>query len=352
LLPTLEPVEIGKVIYPPILSLGSDPVTYRTGSWNALLPALSSAMDSLFHGKTSGGKIDWIADQMRIGSPDAMLAHLKSLDGGGPFKKKVASIRSSDSDLFQGIIDYTFAYLSPYILEAVDRQVAEFMAGVTYLGPLRSSAERIYRLQELSVDEVDPDGKNLAMFLRSLSPSESASFTAFTRTYLGFESTIRTEGLQAEILVKEPGADRLLNLVDVGFGYTEVLPITATLWSTCVRAPNARRRRTSLLAIEQPELHLHPAYQAKLARMIVGAHLESRKAQREVRIMVETHSEGLVNGLGELVYEKLINPSDVQIVLFDQNESTRQTSVRFAGYDDEGALRDWPFGFFAPVADA
>ena len=245
-----------------------------------------------------------------------------------------------------------FAHLVPWILVAVDETVADFMNRVAYLAPLRATADRSYRVQDISVNDVDPDGKNLAMFMYSLSEAERASFAAFTEEHLGFESKIELSGMNAEILVKEPGAYRHINLVDIGFGYTEVLPLMAILWSTCCRERDEGDRPTSLLAIEQPELHLHPAHQVKLAGAIAGAFRTSRDAGREVKIMVETHSEGIVNGLGNLIQKGVIGAEDVQIVIFDQDPETRQTEVRIAGYTQDGALNDeWPFGFFAPVAD-
>jgi predicted ATPase len=163
---------------------------------------------------------------------------------------------------------------------------------------------------------------------------------------------MRVQGVFGEILIKEPGGRSFANVADVGFGYAEVLPLCATLWSSCVREPSPKRRRTSLLALEQPELHLHPAHQARLADIIAGAWRTSRDAGREVNLMVETHSEGLVNRMGELVHDGVLRASDVQILVFNQDPDTRQTEVRIAGYTAEGALNDaWPFGFFAAVAD-
>jgi predicted ATPase len=189
------------------------------------------------------------------------------------------------------------------------------------------------------------------MFLRALSPVESESFVNFTRAALGFETQIKTTGLHAEILVKGGSAKRFVNLVDVGFGYSEVLPLAAVLWASCVRRATAKRETSPLVAIEQPELHLHPAHQAKLARMLVEAVSSSRAAGSTAQIIVETHSESLINGLGKLVYEGLIKPEDVQIVLFDQDEETGDTEVRLAGYRENGALHDWPYGFLSPVAE-
>ena len=47
---------------------------------------------------------------------------------------------------------------------------------------------------------------------------------------------------------------------------------------------------------------------------------------------------------------RLSEPS-VTFVLFDQDEETGDTSVRLAGYHENGALHDWPYGFLSPVAE-
>jgi predicted ATPase len=234
--------------------------------------------------------------------------------------------------------------VSRMLIDMFDRLLAQYMSHVAYLRPLRVSPERAYRIQNLAVDEVDPDGKNLPMFLHSLSPTETESFAAFTRGALGFETQVRTTGLHAEVLVKEGKAKRFVNLVDVGFGYSEVMPLAAVLWGSCIRPKVQGREPAPLVAIEQPELHLHPAHQAKLARMLVDAASQSGSC-----IVVETHSESLINGLGKLVYEGLIKAEDVQIAVFDKDDETEETKVSLAGYDADGALRDWPYGFLSPV---
>ncbi|WP_206079506.1 AAA family ATPase [Polyangium spumosum] len=242
-------------------------------------------------------------------------------------------------------------HLENMIIKLQDEALAEYMHRVAYIAPLRVRAERAYRIQNLAVDEVDPDGKNLAMFLYSLMPEEVESLAAFTREALGFEARILRTGIHVEIQVKEQGAKRFVNLVDVGFGYSEVLPLMVALWSSYRRPENKKRRRASLLALEQPELHLHPAHQAKLARMLAETVIESRKTGPEARIMVETHSETLINGLGKLIYDGTLKPEDVQIVLFDLDEETRESVVKLAGYRENGALHDWPYGFLSPVGE-
>ncbi|TKD09967.1 AAA family ATPase [Polyangium fumosum] len=352
LLPNIRPGSHGKVKYQPVVPpLHLDPPKWRDTDYDeALLNELARSLRPLYHGKTHDKTLVEIADHVSLGGHDAMWQHLER--DSGLSVKKDARKDGHFGHVFQEIFYRTFARLVPWVLDAADMQIADFMSRVAYLAPLRATADRSYRLQDISVDDVDPDGQNLAMFMYSLSEAERASFAAFTEEHLEFESKIDISGLNAEILVREPGGSRHINLVDIGFGYTEVLPLMAILWSTCCRERGADDPPTSLLAIEQPELHLHPAHQVKLAGAIASAWRTSRDAGREVKIMVETHSEGIVNGLGALIQKGVIGAEDVQIVIFDQDPETRQTDVRIAGYTPDGALNDaWPFGFFAPVAD-
>jgi hypothetical protein len=253
---------------------------------------------------------------------------------------------------FQSVMDRIVAAQTPSVLMDMDMDIASFLSGVAYLAPQRSVGERLHPRTEAAVEDVHPRGENLADFLASLSDSERTSLAEFTRRHLSFEVRALPRGTDTEILVKETGTERFVNIADVGFGYAEVLPLCVALWSSCVRDIGAKRRRTSLLAIEQPELHLHPAHQAKLAWLIADAWQRSHDAGREVKIMVETHSEGIVNRMGDLIQDGVVKASDVQILFFDQDPEDRHTTVRVTGYAEDGALReDWPFGFFAPLAD-
>lgn len=348
LLPTLQPGEGLSVSFqqtPVMLDL--DRLDYQTKADTVLLKPLVALLLPLFHGNVSKDTVaNTAAHGMRIGKRSAMLEQLATLSENKQFQQRVSALKAS-GDGFEQLVSATAAYLSPYIIEAADLIVAQIMSRVAYLKPLRVSPERAYRVQNLSVDEVDPDGKNLSMFLRSLSTAETESFASFTRTALGFETTVKTTGIHAEILVKEGQAKRFVNLVDVGFGYSEVLPLAAVLWATCVRPTMQGRALAPLVAIEQPELHLHPAAQARLARMLVEAVSWSDGS----KIVVETHSESLINSLGKLVYEGVIKADDVQIALFDKDEETGKTVVQLAGYRDNGALYDWPYGFLSPVAE-
>jgi len=341
LLPSLWAQGTSGVIY------SSAPETSTTGnpglssdSDEVLLPPVRRAVKELFDGDL--GALAILSEVMLLQSEAEMLKDVAQTARNARLRKNASANINEWEIVFRGV-----ARLVPYLIQAADFTVSRFMSRVAYLAPLRVSAQRAYRVTNLAVDEVDPDGKNLAMFLRSLTGDEAQSFASFTHEAMGFETKVRTTGMHAEILVRQGESERFLNLIDVGFGYSEVLPLAAVLWTSCLRPLLQGREPAPLVAVEQPELHLHPAHQAKLARMLVAAVTKGKGS----RILVETHSESLINGLGKLVYEGEIRAEDIQIVLFDQDAETERTTVRLAGYREDGALRDWPYGFLSPVAE-
>jgi predicted ATPase len=109
-----------------------------------------------------------------------------------------------------------------------------------------------------------------------------------------------------------------------------------------------------IVAIEQPELHLHPAMQARLADLFVNTVAIARKRGIPIRFIIETHSQSIVNRLGHLVEGKRVDSGDVQIILFERGVADADplvSTLRRSRFDDEGVLTNWPFGFFLPEID-
>lgn len=138
-----------------------------------------------------------------------------------------------------------------------------------------------------------------------------------------------------------------------------MLPIAAQLWAASaarsIALPNRRKSLQPLIVIEQPELHLHPDYQAKLADVFVAAVGErtndsGSSSNIGLRIIAETHSPALINRLGALIADKIVDRKAIQVVIFEQEDSQSPSHVKIAEFDDEGILRNWPLGFFEPSA--
>lgn len=118
---------------------------------------------------------------------------------------------------------------------------------------------------------------------------------------------------------------------NTGFGISYALPIIVS----CLIAQVDR-----FLVIENPEAHLHPSAQSKMGYFLGVI------ANAGVRIIVETHSDHIINGIQIAVAEKAISYNNVVINFFSQDENSHQPDVNPIGIKEKGELTDWPKGFF------
>jgi predicted ATPase len=229
-------------------------------------------------------------------------------------------------------------------MRQVDEAIVSTVSQCAYIEPLRATAERYYRKQGLAVAEVDSKGSNVPFFLDSLNSSERERFDIWMNKH--FQAGIKTSSDGGHLSIKlKDAAGNETNLADVGFGFSQVLPVALQLWSASQRTKRARlsRRRLppSTVVIEQPELHLHPEYQAKIADL-----LKSTIDGGHVHLIVETHSPSIINRLGLLVCSGELTRDQVQVLRFDKDESSNETIVALSEFDDKGVLTNWPYGFF------
>lgn len=135
--------------------------------------------------------------------------------------------------------------------------------------------------------------------------------------------------LQVGRLSRATAEPDMVNIADVGFGVSQVLPVLVAL-TVAVRG--------QLVYIEQPELHLHPRAQWLLARVFADA------AKRGVRVVVETHSSLFLLGVQTLVAQGELPPKLVMLHWFRRGEAG-QTSITSTSLDKTGAFGDWPQDF-------
>lgn len=144
--------------------------------------------------------------------------------------------------------------------------------------------------------------------------------------------TRTTSDNKTEIIVgsKLVGSQSIaFNIADVGFGVSQVLPVLVAL---LVAEPG------QLVYIEQPELHLHPRAQHKLAEFIAEA------ANRGVRVVIETHSDLLLRGIQTAVVRNDIAPEKVILHWFKRNQDG-MTQIKQGYLDVNGAYGDFPVDF-------
>ena len=124
------------------------------------------------------------------------------------------------------------------------------------------------------------------------------------------------------------GARDLVNIVDVGFGVSQTLPVLVAL---NVAQPG------QLAYIEQPEIHLHPRAQAAMAELLADA------ARRGVLVVAETHSSILIRKIQTLVAQGKLKPEIVKLHWFERKDGV--TTIRSADLDERGAFGNWPEDF-------
>jgi predicted ATPase len=118
---------------------------------------------------------------------------------------------------------------------------------------------------------------------------------------------------------------------NVGFGLTYSLPIIVA----CLAATKG-----ALVLMENPEAHLHPQGQSALGELV------ARCASDGVQIIVETHSDHLLNGVRLSVKKKIIDKGSVALHFFSRSVETGEASVETPAIMDDGRLSNWPNGFF------
>ncbi len=242
----------------------------------------------------------------------------------------------------------------------VDRQVTHFYDKSSYIAPARAEGNRYYRTQGFQISDIDPYGRNLQEFISSLDSDQKTSYQKFMLKILGLVAdTVGEEGHHSIVLSSEIGT---FNLADVGFGYSQILPIITKLWFITENHKNVHHIDDfgfffveSPIGVntlmEQPELHLHPAYQAKIADAFISTIDKMSERNKEGNLIVETHSETIINRLGRRIREGLLKTSDVNVVIFNKTLQDNHTTVEEYSYNDNGQIKNWPFGFFDPDKD-
>lgn len=147
----------------------------------------------------------------------------------------------------------------------------------------------------------------------------------------------------AALRIPNPEADIIdlqLNSVDgttyfrpanVGFGYSYVLPvIVAALLA----------EEGSILVIENPEAHLHPGAQSRLTKFIIEI-----AQKKHLQVLVETHSDHVVNGMRIAMKQGLLAPENGIIVHFAHDNETVNPTIDLITCDKNGTLSGYPDDF-------
>ena len=129
------------------------------------------------------------------------------------------------------------------------------------------------------------------------------------------------------------GETKHFRSTNVGFGISYILPIILVLLSA---------KPGSLILLENPEAHLHPHGQVKMGELLALA------SENGVQILVETHSDHLLNGIRLAVHGGHISPDNVGLSFFQREQTGGSISANISSpkIDRAGRIDFWPEGFF------
>lgn len=232
----------------------------------------------------------------------------------------------------------------------------QMLRSVCYLGPLRSRGERLYQWAGGEPENVGFAGEHsVSAMLAAKERLLNTGYRKHTRAFqkliaeelqqLGLIDAFEVKQISAnrkeyEVKIKTPGAPDWVDLPDVGFGVSQILPVVVQSFY----APPG-----SILFIEQPELHLHPGAQSNLADLFIDT-LASREHGnlRGVQLIIETHSEHFLNRLQRRIAEanpaKPISSDDV--ACYFARTTGKESTLEALQMDLFGNIQNWPPNFF------
>lgn len=304
----------------------------------------AEAVKDYFHHSASKENIATELSYIRSHSKDRLEHGLRAV-----FSKHSTFIRNlNNPEINQEIIEILHAFMLVKNYNSTSSMLNENLkssfSSIKYLGPIRANTERYYRFQDFQVEEMDHTGSNLAMILNSFPEQEKQNFQSWTLDNFGFVVSISVVGSHYAIKIKTVQDTDEHNISDMGFGYSQVLPIIMSIW---LEMQNLESNDEEVIfVIEQPELHLHPAYQANVAKLFAKVIYAAKENSKNIKIIFETHSQSMIDALGEAIENKTIDKDDVSVIIFDKTKE-KGTLATNALFDDEGYFVNWPVGFFS-----
>lgn len=226
------------------------------------------------------------------------------------------------------------------LVGGVSEEVRQLLNSLIWLGPLRSAPQRVYDRADST--GTPGDGRHVAIYLFDHATVVEQVNDWLQRLEIPYTlDVIPVTAGNAANLIGDLVAIALTDTrtrvnvtpADVGFGISQVLPIVVELLA----------RRDSIIAIEQPETHLHPRLQARLADLLIDATQEGGQGNQ---LVVETHSEHLMLRVQRRIREGALDPKNVAVVYVDQ-AADGETTVKQLRLNEQGEFLDeWPHGFF------
>ena len=226
----------------------------------------------------------------------------------------------------------------------------------SYLGPLREKPARRY-IYEDEISEIGAKGENAAYVLANSGNLIVDSFyinrnssTIFVenkdaRLNVAVETWMHEMGIKGFryeknndliSIVMDSKSNSKVSMADVGFGVSQVFPVILE---------GLRIDSGDTLILEQPEIHLHPGLQMKIADYIISLALSGKG------VIVETHSDHMINRMVRRIIEDETGELKNMIGIYFISSSDDGPIIERVQIDDKIGIKNWPSDFFDQAAD-
>ena len=219
---------------------------------------------------------------------------------------------------------------------------------IRYIGPIREILPRHYSPRYTQDNEQWASGLAAWDVLMNPKLNENKSKellenvnTALGKLQIDNELYKNEKGL---VCLKEKSSNIEVDLCDIGVGISQIIPVVV---GAIANDPNTDNR-PSILAVEQPELHVHPAVQCELGDLFI------RECKNQM-FLIETHSEHLILRILRRILETnnkkieekslALTPDDLSILIISKKDNTTQIDQMAVDKNGE-ILTQWPGGFF------
>lgn len=259
---------------------------------------------------------------------DLTFAYEKEMD---TFKRKGDALM--DFNFGQSLFNDNFQYLSANRIEPKEIHEKSFSTVVSYrnvgiIGQYTAHFLNVYGNDDIAFENLShpksssPDLKEqVNKWMGEISPGVRFNITEIPNSdYMLLDMQYEQPNL---------GFTNRFKPTNVGFGISYSLPVVTTLLAAKPR---------ELIMIESPESHIHPKGQAALGKLL------SLVAMNDVQVIVETHSDHVLNGVRVAAKEQDISPEDVMIFYFQKEILEREQFSKITNIevDANGELSEYP----------
>ncbi len=323
----------------------------------SVVQALLLLRQAFMTGDLENNKLPLNGDMVKIGKArDALF------DGSQEDSFSFTTVFTGEpEEEFGWIFNYEKENPEQYILSGSSTQNILPLLGIfaprfVYLTAERLGPRLIYPLSELSEEEMNVGARGeftahcLAKFGNKSIPNNAlvletdegvANSTLLNQAQLWMRHFIpgitfnveyieHTDSVRLEVRAYEDQVE-YLRPTNMGFGFSYTLPIIV---AALMAEPG------TMLIIENPEAHLHPAGQSQIAQFLC------KVAQKGVQVIIETHSDHILNGIRISVKKEKISHEEVNIHYFTRGKKLGSNKVANLRIYKDGGIGNWPEGFF------